>query len=297
MPATYRGQRRKPKKSSIFGLLEKLLDLDGLYRLYELECSSCGDCRRLQVNNRSNETRDGEDSAENYGGSCDEDLSDDEEDIRSDDGGGSDYVEEEEEEEEEHDKGHGDDEEEEEEDDDDVGDGGDDDGRDNDGRDDYDANDRSRKRYQLIENVHKCWRRHKWPKEKDRILEFARIALRLDSATTIAYEVKESSVVGRSEELPVSLMTPVREFGKSFLLVERTEKRSSLFSESLDNQSYVNSDTERTLVGFGNKGRDLSAKGLIGGSFGGFSGRFPGGSFGGSTKSSSPPFVKNVAST
>ena len=228
VPAVYQGQRRKSKKSSIFGPLEKLLDLDGLYRLCELECSSHGDCRGLQVKGHPNEARDEEDSAESNRGSCDEDTC-------SDDGSGSDYVEEEEKEEEEEDKDHGDN-----------------DDNDNDGNSLLDI---SRKRYQRLENVPTSWTRHKWPKEKDRILKFAGVALRLDSATAVVYKMKDIGIFGRDEELlPVSLITPVREFGKSFLLVERTEKRSSLSNESPDNQSYVDSDTERTLVGLGDKG-------------------------------------------
>ena len=55
-------------------------------------------------------------------------------------------------------------------------------------------------------------------------------------------------------------MTPVESFGMSFLLVERTEKRGSLNSESADNESYNGSDTEQTLVDSGDEGKKAVSK-------------------------------------
>jgi len=232
-PKVYQGQRRKPRESSIFEPLEELLDLDGFYRIYDLEYTSDGDRRRPQVEDHSDIAIDDEDNAESDQGTYNEVTSDDEADIRSDADGSSDDVEEEEEEEGEstvndHEES----------------------------TSDEDELDTPEKSHQRLDSVHTAWKNHHWPKSAAQGKAFARIAIRLDLAKTIAYKVKDIKMYSGGEKLPIDWMTPVKGFGKSYLRVQKTEKRDSPTSESSDNQLYEGSDPDQTLVDSGDMGKE-----------------------------------------
>ena len=179
-PKADQDQRQKSNKSSIFEPLEKLFDLDGLYRIYD-------------------QASDEEHNAESYQGSDNNDTSDDEADTSSDDDVSGDYEEEEEEEEEEmeHEVNI----------DDNV----------EPTTDDYELDIPQK---QCFENLHNTWERHEWPDEKREIHQtFARVAIRLDLARQEAYNVKDGNMYSQGDELPIDWMTPVKLFGKSFSLV------------------------------------------------------------------------------
>lgn len=237
----YQDHRRKSKKPSIFEPLEELLDLDGFYRIYDLKCSSDEDRRRPQVKDHSDEPMDEEDGAENDQENYDEGAFDDETDICNDDDGSRDDVEEE---------GEGEKGKEEE----DI------DGDDKESTSDEDELDTPEKLYQLLDNVHKGWESHQWPKSITQGVAFGRIANRLDSVGTTAYEVKDGKMYSRGDEDAVDWTTPVKGFGKSFLRVTtRSEKQASLGESSgseSDNQGYEDSDPDHTLVDAGDMGQE-----------------------------------------
>ncbi len=213
--------------------MEELLDLDGFYRIYDLEYTSDGDRRRPQVEDHSDIAIDDEDNAESDQGTYNEVTSDDEADIRSDADGSSDDVEEEEEEEGEstvndHEES----------------------------TSDEDELDTPEKSHQRLDSVHTAWKNHHWPKSAAQGKAFARIAIRLDLAKTIAYKVKDIKMYSGGEKLPIDWMTPVKGFGKSYLRVQKTEKRDSPTSESSDNQLYEGSDPDQTLVDSGDMGKE-----------------------------------------
>ena len=72
--------------------------------------------------------------------------------------------------------------------------------------------------------------------------------------------MKDGRLYSQGDELPSDWITPVKDFGKSFLLVERTEKRRSSISESGDDQSYKGFDMEQTLVGSGDEEEKAARK-------------------------------------
>ena len=112
---------------------------------------------------------------------------------------------------------------------------------------------------QRLENVHRAWKSHKWPNEKSKILTFARVAFRLQSARIKAYNVKDGEMYSQGDEVPIDWMTPVKGFGKSFLLVKRKQRWSSI-SKSADDQSYKSFDMEQTVVGSGDEGKKAMGK-------------------------------------
>ena len=245
----YQDLRRKSNKSSIFEPLEELLDLDGLYRIIDLECISHAACRRPQMKIYSNEESDEEDSAGSrqesdeedstgsrkesdeedetgsHEGDCAEETSDDEVDQSSNYVESGDNVEDEEKAE----------------------------------------TDISKKWEHYLEHVHKAWERHKWPSEKHQILTFARIALKLETAEIKAYKANLDKMYSQVCELPIDCMTPVKGFRKSFLLIEGKEKRGPLVSKSTDNQSNDDYETEQKLVDSGDEGKKDVSK--LGGKF------------------------------
>ena len=294
-PKAYEGQRQNGSRASIFEPLEELLDLESFYRIYDLECSSRANHKRPQVEDRSNGESDEEHNAESHRGSCDEDTSDEEADTHSEYNSIGDFFEEEAEEgeEDEVDEKDVDDEDadadtDNDADDDDADDDtnnddadsdadNDDDDDDNDDNDDNNDNNDDNdddepttdkdeinipgKLDQRLENLRKAWNRHKWPNEKRQIITFARVACRVQFAHQEAYNVKNGDFYRQVGEGPTDWKTPVESFGKSFLCVTRTERRSSLNSKSADDQSYKDFDTEQTPGGSHDKGKK-AVKGL-----------------------------------
>ena len=249
-PRLYQAQRRKPNESTIFGPLEKLLDLDGFYRIYGHECNSHLDRKRPQMKEHLHEVSDEEEME----GEQDEDEEEEEEEEGEEDD------DEEEEEEWEEGEEEGEEEEDEEEEDEVEEDEGNIDDNDVQPTTDKDEPNIAERLGQYLENVHRAWERHKWPDEKRQILTFARVALRLQSARIKAYNVKDGGLYSQGDELPSDWITPVKGFGKSFLLVERTERRRSSISESADDQSYKGFDMEQTLVGSGDEEEKAARK-------------------------------------
>ena len=242
-PKEYEYQRQRSNKSSIFEPLEELFDLEGLYRIFDLECVSRDDCKKPQMKDPSNEASDEEKNIKSYQEGCDKSTSNDKANTGNGHDNSSDGVGREKE------KGEGQKEEEDE--------------SDNDGEDDDDDEpdtaedefDIQEKWNQLLDDIQKAWKCHKWPDEKRQIRTFARIAVRLQQAQKKAYNVEDGKIYRHQVgEVPRDWMTLVKEFGESFFHVKRTEKRSSFSKESADDQSINNSDAEQTLGGSGDEG-------------------------------------------
>ena len=243
-PQVYQGQRQQSNKSSIFAPLEELLDIEGLYRIYYLECILHEDYKKPLMIKAS----DGEYNTKSYEGGCDKITSNDKVSTGNGHDGSRDDVgrkkENEERQNEEEDE------------------------KDND--DDKLTNDEGEYHIQAkwtehIEDFQEAWKRHNWPDGKSQIRTFARIALRLQQARKKAYNLKDDEIYPyQAGDIPIDWITPVKDFGESVFRVERTDKQSSFNKTPADSQSYKDSDSEQTLRGSGHdrtKGfKDLRSK-------------------------------------
>ena len=226
-PRVYQGQRLKSNKSSIFEPLEELLDIEGLYRIYYLECISHKDHKKPLMIKAGDE----EHNTKSYEEDCDKITSNEKlntgnrHDGSRDDIGGKKEKEERQNEEE--------------------------DEKDNDyyePTDDEDEYHIQAKWDDHIEDIQKAWNRHNWPDEKKQIRTFARIALRLQQARKKAYNLKDGEIYPyQAGDIPIDWMTPVKDFGESFFRVERMDKQSSLNKTPADSQSYKDSNSDQTL--------------------------------------------------
>ena len=252
-PKVYERRRQKSNKFSIFEPLEQLLDLEGLYRIYDLECSSHVDRKNPQMKDSSNEVGDEKHYTKSYDRSCDKSTSED----KASRGNGHDDSSDDIGEEKDKEKWQKEEEDGKDENDDDDDDNDDDDNNDDDDEPitDEDELNIQEKWNQHLEDVQKAWKRHKWPDEISQIRTFARVGLRLQLARKKAYNVKYGELYRQVGEVPIDWMMPVKDFGESFLRVEMTEKRSSFNTKSTDDQSSEDSDTKQTLGDCGDKGK------------------------------------------
>ena len=222
----YQKLRRSSKRSSIFGALEKLLDLDSLYHTIGRECipqmtvdldeeSGEADESESQRGNRAeDETSSGEteDQGTDYVEESDHDVEE-----RGEEEGEPEEEEEEVEEEKEEEEEEG------EEDDDDDG-------------DEKAETDLSEQWDRYLELFHTAWKHHKWPSGMRQSRIFDQIALRMDNPAKFKIHKKTDldkickktdvdSICAGQNDLPIDCMTPVREFRKSFMLIERREEQ------------------------------------------------------------------------